>query len=237
MKITIAICDDEQKICAEVENILCEILEEISIKSEIDVFTSGESLCEEMERTKYDLLFLDIELPKMNGVEIGRYIRENLKNQMLDIAYISSKQEYAMELFDFRPINFLIKPLEKEKIKKVIDTYLEVKGKQENVFHYKIGFQHYKIEAFKILYFERVSRKVIMHSVEDEAEFYDSLEEIYQSLKKQGFLFIHKTYLINRKYIKIMAYDHVIMTDGTQLPISQSRRSAIRKAYMDMEAD
>ena len=67
MQIKIAICDDEIKICSHIENMLKYILSQKFLEYDIDVFYSGEALCEEMERTKYDLVFLDIELPKMNG--------------------------------------------------------------------------------------------------------------------------------------------------------------------------
>ena len=99
MQINIAVCDDEIKICSHVENILINILAHKFFEYNIDVFYSGEALCEEMERTKYDLVFLDIELPKMNGVEIGKYIRDTKNDNITQIVYISSKQEYAMELF------------------------------------------------------------------------------------------------------------------------------------------
>lgn len=55
---------------------LMDILSQKFLEYDIDVFYLGEALCEGMERKKYDLIFLDIELPKMNGVEIGKYIRE-----------------------------------------------------------------------------------------------------------------------------------------------------------------
>lgn len=128
MQIKIAVCDDELEICSQVENILIKLLEERLIKYVIDIFYSGESLCRELEREDYDLIFLDIELPKMNGVEIGNYIREMKRDDIVQIAYISSKQEYAMELFDIRPINFLVKPLEEATIAKVVDAYIKVSG-------------------------------------------------------------------------------------------------------------
>ena len=126
MEIQIAVCDDELEICMQIEKQLIYILDELSFKYDIDCFLTGEELCNEMKKERYDLIFLDIELPNMSGVQIGKYIRETLKNEIVQIAYISSKQEYAMELFDFRPINFLIKPLTYKNIRKVIDKYMIV---------------------------------------------------------------------------------------------------------------
>lgn len=237
MKINVAICDDEIKICSQVEGMIIKILNEMSMRYEVDVFNSGESLCKEMERTNYDLVFLDIELPEMSGVEIGEYIRNMLQNDIVQIAYISSKTEYALQLFEFRPINFLVKPLDENKVRGIFESYFRINGKEAYIFKYKKGYEYYKIETYKIRYFERNSRKVIMHTTEGEEDFYDSLELIYENLKGQGFLFIHKTYMINYRYIKIMGYDRVIMTDDIELPISQSRRAEIRKMYMNMEEE
>ena len=134
MSFKIAICDDEKVICNSMFNLLQEISKSISICFETDCFTSGEKLCTEMKTTNYDLIFLDIELPKMNGVAVGKHIRENLKNEFVQIAYISSNQEYAMELFEIRPINFLVKPLNYENISKIIDKLLTISEIDTHIF-------------------------------------------------------------------------------------------------------
>ena len=235
MNIRIAICDDELEICLQIENMISDISKKMSMEFESDIFTLGENLCKELSRTNYDLIFLDIELPKINGIEIGDYIRNILKNDIVQIAYVSSKTEYALQLFEYRPINFLVKPLNLEQLYKLFETFFKITGKQTQIFKYKKGRKFHKIELFKIKYFERSSRKVILHTTEGDSEFYDSLELIYESLKGQIFLFIHKSYLINFRYIKTMSYDHVVLSDDNELPISQSRRIQIRKMYMELE--
>lgn len=237
MEIKIAICDDEKEICGLLESMLIKLLDEEQIKYEIDVYTSGEELCHEMEKTEYDLIFLDIELTKMNGVQVGTYIREIKKNDVVQIAYISSKQGYAMELFDVRPINFLVKPLKEEKVKKVIYDYVKINGGKTDLFRYKKGFAIHRIEMYKIKYFVRYGRKVIMHTLDGKEEFYESMERIYETAKKYRFLFIHKSYMINCRYIKRISYDKVLMADDVELPISQSRRKEIREMFKNMEVD
>ena len=104
MEIQIAICDDEDKICLQLKDILGSISDEKSVEFIIQIFQCGEDLCKSLKDKDYDLIFLDIELPKINGIEVGKYIREKLNNEIVQIAYISAKTEYAMELFDYRPI-------------------------------------------------------------------------------------------------------------------------------------
>ena len=135
--IRIAVCDDEVYICTLLEDMLTEILREKDVQFEIDTFSSGESLCRELERRDFDIIFLDIELPEVSGIDVGRYIRETLKNEIVQIAYISAKEGYAMELFEFRPINFLVKPLEKEKVARVMEKYFIITEQDNHVFEYK----------------------------------------------------------------------------------------------------
>ena len=237
--IKIAICDDELEICARIESLIIKILDEEGIKYDIDVFNSGEGLCNGMSSCdllhSYELLFLDIELPKMSGIDIGDYIRNKLKNQFVQIAYISSKQEYAMELFNFRPINFLLNPIDELGVRKVLQQFNAIEQKNDFIFKFKKGRNLYKIPINSIMYFERKSRKIIVHLQDGEYDYYDSLELIYDNLKNHNFLFVHKSYLVNYRYIKIMAYDHVILCDETRIPISQANREKIRKIYMEIE--
>lgn len=234
MEIQIAVCDDELEICMQIEKQLIYILDELSFKYDIDCFLTGEELCNEMKKERYDLIFLDIELPNMSGVQIGKYIRETLKNEIVQIAYISSKQEYAMELFDFRPINFLIKPLTYKNIRKVIDKYMIVTEQEKHMFTYKKRFNFFKVPLSDILYFENKGRRVTIVTKEYSDEFYESMESIYSRIKGQRFLYIHKSIIVNYNYIKKIGYEKVIMLNGEVLPISQSRRKEIRSMYLEI---
>ena len=182
-----------------------------------------------MSETEYQLVFLDVEMPEKNGVEIGRYIREKLKNEKIQIAYISSKEESAMSLFELRPINFLIKPLRMEQIEKVIDKYMVVSEIHNYFFEWQKGKENYKIPIDKINYFEISGRKIHMLAENMQDEFYGSIEEINDRLNKEKFLFIHKSTIVNYDYVKKISYDQVEMVDGRVFSISQSRRKSIKK--------
>jgi DNA-binding LytR/AlgR family response regulator len=105
----IAICDDDKQLCLELKSILNEISENSDENFEISTFYGGEELYDFLEvGNRFDLIFLDIELCEINGVEVGRKIREELNDELTQIVYISGKDTYAMELFDIRPLNSLL---------------------------------------------------------------------------------------------------------------------------------
>lgn len=235
--IKIAICDDEPSICGQVETTLIQILDERTIEYDIDVFCSSEELCTQLQAKNYNLLFLDIELPDQNGITTGRYIRETLQDEQLQIAYISSKTSYAMELFEFHPINFLEKPLTPQQILKVLDKYLLISHYNEQTFTYKKYRNYFNIPFHNILYFESAGRKITIYTTQGPDTFYDTLENIYPRLKTSHFLFIHKSILVNYHHIRQITYDEVTMSDGTVLAISQSRRKDIKNMYMQIRKE
>lgn len=78
--INIAICDDDKAICTQIENILLEYAQNVCLKIETSIFYTGETLLDYFNKGNYfDLIFLDIEMEKINGVEVGRKIRKVFK--------------------------------------------------------------------------------------------------------------------------------------------------------------
>ena len=237
MDIRIAICDDEPKICAMLENMLIDILETRGVYYEIEPFYSGENLCVEIQRQIFDLIFLDIELKKKSGLDVSNYIRNELGDESVQIAYISAKTGYAMDLFEFRPINFLVKPLEYSKVVKVIDKFFTITMQNNQFFEYKKRTDFFKIPMSDILYFESKNRKIHITMLQGEDEFYGSMEDVYSIVKNHQFLYIHKSIIVNYRQIKKISYEQIIMVDGIALLISQSRRSAIKKMCMKIRKE
>ena len=240
MVLFVAICDDEKRIGTELENALIDIFSKLNIKYEIDIYFTGEELCAKMERgAHYNLIFLDIEFAKnaINGVEVGRHIREEHCNHMVSIVYISWEMKYCMQLFDIRPLNFLIKPLDYEKVGQVINTYLSISGLWSGDFTYKAGHDTYKVYIKDIVYIQSVKRKLILHLADGrKEEFYGTLKEVYQEqLQRFDFLFIHAAYAVNYDYIAAVKYDELILSNSVaSLPISQPRRKEVREAYYNI---
>jgi len=238
--IMVAICDDETTIGAELERALICIFEKMQIEYSIDVFFCGEDLCRHMvQGVHYDLIFLDLEFAKseINGIEVGRIIRDTHQNDLVSIVYISWIKDYSFELFEIRPLNFLIKPLGYDVIEKTVRTYLKIAGLWSGEFSYKIGRDTFKTKAKDIVYIESRNKKLAIYFANGSiAEFYGAIKEVYQEqLKKLDFLFVHASYIVNFDYISAIRYDRVFLADSaTPIPISQGRRNEIRGKYCEI---
>lgn len=234
----IGICDDEFIICSEIENIILNYSKSISEKIEVDVFYSGEELYKYLKNdNRFDMVFLDIELNKLSGIELGKRIREEIKNEITQIVFISSKENYAMELFGVRPLNFLIKPIDDIKVIKMVDKAIELLNKLDVYFKYKQGHNFYRKEIKDIIYFESDNRKIKMVTTTEEIIFYSNLSEIHSQLESHKFFFTHKSYLVNYYHVAEFYYDRLIMTNSHVLPISQSKRTEVRKLQLKYEGD
>lgn len=131
----VAICDDSRGICLELENIIESYKKAQGYKIDLEIFYQGEQLIRYLQTQEtIDVLFLDVELPDINGIEIGKYIREELKNEQMFIIYISSYEEYSIHLFQNRPLDFLIKPLNEKIVKKKLEYVFEMKGRKYHFF-------------------------------------------------------------------------------------------------------
>lgn len=234
----VVICDDEKVTCSEIAKMLSFFAFEKCIKLEVDVFFDGDTLTEYLKKEKApDILFLDIELPGMNGVEVGKYIRDILRNTDMFMIYISSKKEYALELFQNQPFDFLIKPIKKERLYHVMEKIFSIIGKNECNFEYKNQGNSYRIMYKDILYFQSDGRKINIVMEKKIESFYGKLSEIEQMCPEGLFLRIHKSYLINMCHAKEITYKWIKMINGDVLDISRSNRVAIRRKLMESMAN
>lgn len=235
MAVKIAVCDDEKIFCDQITKFLKDIFNEHSVECTIDCFLTGEALCSAMAHDPFDLIFLDIELASMNGVEVGTYIREHLKNEIVQIAYISSQTKYSMQLFESRPINFLVKPISYDALESLIKKYLLITATESKIFVFKYNREYQKIPLSDIIYLTSCGKKVTVITTNAEYEFYDTLSHAAKALDSDRFFFVHKSFIVNYRYIKKYKFTEIIMTNGAAIPISRSHQHAVRLKFMELK--
>ena len=231
--IRIAVCDDENVIVNQIEHIISEVCKRESIPVNIDVFYSGRELKRQVTSgTKYDIIFLDIQMKGGDGITAAENIRKVDDNVLL--IYVSGYDKYMMELFRLDVFGFIKKPIDEEILTKTfLETYQRVCSKMV-YFTFSYKHEEYKILCKEILYFESNVRKVTIYTQNGEHyTFNGKLSEIEQKMSdgKIPFLRVHQSYLVNCKYIKNTSYNHVELMDGAVLPVSQSKRKNIYNIF------
>ncbi len=234
----IAICDDEQGTCNEIEQYILEYCKRNFIRSEVVIFYSGEMLCEYLKtKAHIELLFLDIELPNVNGVHVGQFIRETLRNEQMEIVYISSKQNYAMELFQNRPLDFIVKPVTFENAKRVLDIFVRKSGVKSKIFECMVNKVYTRIPYGNICYLKSNDKKISVVTIDGQTiEFYGKLKDITDELSDDMFIAIHKSYLINYEYVEKYTHEWVKMINGDVLNISKINRKAVKERLLELSS-
>ncbi|HHX60055.1 MAG TPA: response regulator transcription factor [Epulopiscium sp.] len=232
----IAICDNDKSICSQIEHIILKYSAKSYLKIDIEVFYSGETLLNYIEQiNQFDLIYLDIEMGNINGIEVGRRIRKVIKDYITEIVYISGKDDYDRQLFDVQPLHFIPKPISPNIIIEDLNLAIARSKKAVGFFKYNKGKDRFKVPAQDIIYFESVNREIKMVLMDKEDCFYSSMEEILAVVFNYQFVRIHRSYLINYNHVSVFRYDEIVMSNGDVLPISQSRRKEIREIQVNEE--
>lgn len=235
----IAVCDDEKELREWMAGIIHHSGNGLWQFCSMDQYSSGEALCKAMEAgVRYQLIFLDIGLDAMDGVEAGRYIRTRLDDHAVQIVYISGKTGYAMSLFQNQPYDFLVKPLDEGDVARIIRRVMEINvGLSQTVQFVSAGRQKNVVSCKDIQYACSSVRKVTVHTASKDYEIYGKLSDLAARLPEADFIFTHKSYLVNWLYIHSILKDRVVLHDGTELPVSRNYKNGLREAWLrKMEA-
>ncbi len=225
----ICIFDDDREFSLLFEKILYKYAEENDKEISVDIFHDGKNAALQIEQNEYDIAFLDIDLGDVKGFEIGKQIRNELKNNKIQIVYISGDTSYAMELFDTRPFDFVVKPVDEKKVFNLLDTYYSVFTEKNKYLHYRWLKQDNMIKQDNIMYLQSSGRKILARTVDGDVEFYDKLSQVLDRLDENKFCRVHKSFIVNLMYIETFKSDNVIMCNSTQIPISKSFKKSFRE--------
>lgn len=231
--IKIAICDDEEIITGQIDNIIHDICNREGIPFDTDVFFGGDGLEKEINNgTKYDLIYLDIQMNNGDGITAAKNIRKIDKDVLL--IFVSGYDNYMLELFRLDVFAFIKKPIEHEKFEKIFWDANQKICNQRVYFSFHYKNEEYKIPCNDILYFESNARKIIVHIRDGSIEnFNGKLSEVETWLKegKIPFLRIHQSYLVNYYHIRSRSKKTVTLINRKQLPISEDRQKKFGNQY------
>lgn len=228
----IGICDDGKNICASLEEIVLSYAEKNKRRMDVQVWYTGEELCTYLERGgKLDILFLDIELFQLSGIEVGHFIRNKMEDRGMQIIYISGEPSHAQRLFKSQPMDFLVKPITRQQIEDSLDLAVKLLEKNMEKFEFQSGRDYYYIPYAEIIYFESIGRKIKIAVAGAEKEFYGTIRELEKRLP-QEFFTIHQSFVINKTHVLRYTYEMVEMDDGAMLSISKAYRKQVRERLL-----
>ena len=225
----IGICDDEKSVV----DILEEKVKKYIPNAKVVRFLNGESLLNGF--ASLDILLLDIQIPDINGMEVSRKIRRTNKN--LQIIFVTGLEEYVFEAFDVAALHYLVKPIDEKKLACVLKMAQEkldmIDKNNEKNFNIIVASNgiHIKIYLKDIIYAEVFNRKIVIHTINDDIEYYGKMSDL-ENMVGEDFFRPHRAYLINMKYVEKYDSNNIYLEKGQVLMAKKNYKNFV-KHYMD----
>lgn len=221
----IMICDDEQKMLSDIAKLTTEIIKDCDIST----YQNGRELITVLKDQVCDILLLDIDMPELNGLDIARALSDMTAKPLL--IFVTSHDELVYDSLQFHPFGFVRKShLTRELPKMLDDAVNEISGKDKHFcFHSSKGDVKMKLDDIR--YFESDGNYIKLFASE-EYRFRDTLSSLENTLSENGFVRIHKGFLVNQSAVKIINSDECVLSDNVRLPVGRSYSEAARKRLM-----
>ncbi len=232
----IAICDDEEYFRLREKQLISEYMESKYCGYEITLYSSGVELLRQKEEIlQYDIIFLDINMKEMDGIETAKEIRKVAEEVCL--VFVTAFIAYAPAGYKVNAVRYLLKDdeyLERE-IRECLETILSETAYEEH--HMTFEFQEGKTEICleDLIYIESNLHKLNFYMAGKENiryTMYAKLDEIDERLKGAGFFRIHKSFLVNFKYVKNVERYQAVLSDGKSLAIAKARYLEARNEFV-----
>ena len=221
----IAVVDDEKAIREHV----CALSEEQQPGSVIEAYATGEELLASGKR--FDIVFLDIQMDGMNGIEAARELRERQEDTVL--IFITGVKEYVFDALDLYAFHYLLKPIDEGKFAEVLQRAAgEAKKKKEKKCLF-IRTRNLTLDQSDILYIESRAKKLEIHTAgADKAiEIYAAMDELEGQLG-EDFYRCHRAYIVNMAQITEYDNESITLTNGDKVYLAKKKYGEFVKAYM-----
>ena len=234
----IAICDDNEAELNRIKDLLELYAATAGQNFFIKCFTSSVELASTVEFEKFDIYFLDIIMPVMDGINLAREIRSFDKSS--PVIFLTSSPEFAVESYTVKAFNYLLKPVDKNALYNTIDDILETFHKERHdTFIIKNNSGIHKIYLSDIVYAEALNRKVILNLKNNEqivsTDVFSSICDTLMAHKE--FALPHRSFIVNMNYIRTIDTVRILLNNDKTIPVAQRRVSDIKKQYLDFQME
>lgn len=224
------ICDDDKLFIQKLQHYLQLFFRQHRLAlPKIITFTSGEELLSYTGRI--DILFLDIEMPGMNGIHIGNALKERNKNIIIFV--ITSYSEYLDEAMRFHVFRYLSKPLEKQRLFRNLKDALTLYHSISKSIALETKAEIQTLPMNDIIFIEAQKRKIIVHTIKRDYESIHSMQYWLETLPESCFIQSHRSFIVNLKHVNNFTHDLIYLGEGQFTAYLTKRKyTEFKNAYL-----
>ncbi len=229
----IAICDDLEADRQALLNIIKKYCNDYNLEIGFSTYNNGNDLLSDFGPGKFKLIFLDIYLNNddLTGIEIAKQIR--IHDQECIIIFITTSKDYALEAFEVDAMQYLVKPVDYNKIKHIFDKMQKSFSENMRFIEVQSNGLSIKILLKDIYYIEVYNKISLIHTSLNTVKTYTPLSKLWELLDGYSFLRCHRSYIVNMLYIDDILKNDFLMRNGDKISISKEAYSDTKQAYSD----
>lgn len=200
----------------------------------LGAFKSAEDALKALSEHNVDVLFLDIDMPGLNGVE--------LRKKAMDVPvciFITGHSEYAVESFELETLDYIMKPLRYDRFEKMmhrVEQFLEIKKKAtlfemsfgENTIFIKEGNEKSKINLFDILYLEALKDYTFLVTQQKKHCVWSNLGSLLKQETFHSFTRIHRSFAVQKQFVKKISAQEIVLSNDTLIPVGRSYKESVK---------
>lgn len=226
--IRIAICDDESVMCDTLEQLISLKLELLKTPFTVVCFSRTRTLL--ASPLDFDMIFLDIGIPDMDGISAARMLRE--QGFRGSLIFVTIMPEYMPEAFEVEAVDYLCKPIDETRLENALKRALKriEKSGRATLFIQTMNWCRC-VSPDDIYYCEVINRKIYLHTRTEVIDYYGRLKELEKKLNK-NFIKCHRSYLINLAFLQKYENSLVTLEDGSQIPVSRTHHHLLMDAML-----
>lgn len=217
MPLTIAICDDNEDQISELRRLLGEWSADKPFALVIDEYISAENFLFSYPDKPCNLILLDIEMKRLNGMELAKKLRSD--GDMLPIVFITGYSDYMSDGYEVEALHYLLKPVDKSKLFSVLDRYIK-RHTTESEIMLSCDEGSIHISPEMIVYCEAVGKKTHVH-LQDKALICNIGISGMKNILPEEFIFCHRSYIVNLRFVRSIGKAEITLDNGESIPLSR----------------
>lgn len=234
--IQIAICDNDEKALPIISGAVVSAFQVQNQEVKVNMFHAGKELLKSMESNVYQMVLLDIDMPEMDGIEVGKRVRE--KSDMVEIVYVSEYENRVFEAFAVYPLGFVRKSNFLNDISDLIKLYIKkhLRMQQADQLKFVTRTNVIVLKRKNIRYIEGNGnyQMLYVYGEKEPIEVKMTINKLEELTEPMGFIRIHKGFLVNYLYISKIESNKVILKGGGELPIGRSKVKEVKSRFLSL---
>lgn len=230
MFVKIAVCDDDSIFLEKLEKQISLLFQREKsswgLEYQIDSFQDGAKLLGNWDNEVYDILFLDIEMPRASGIQVADKVR--MRNPYVKILFITNREDLVFHSIQYRPFRFIRKNHLENELPEAVKALIENLHKENKYLTVSFNGAEKNIKISDIHYIESCKHDIYIYTFHDTFRIKSNLTKLEDQLEAHGFIRTHSGYVVNSRFVFSVEKTQVVLNDGREIPLSRYRTERVK---------